>query len=189
MLAGLSFVTHAGAQEVRSYVIDLNNRTATELVGPTGGDLRATAINDDGQVVGYFDTPGGNRHALTTGPNRLGVNALGTLPGASSSEAYAINDAGQVVGVSYTEGDHRFHAFITGPDGVGMRDLGTLTFGRDNSWAHGINDEGQVVGWSDTSGGARHAFITRPRWREHGGPEFAGLSAARDYSNRGGWDQ
>jgi probable HAF family extracellular repeat protein len=59
-----------------------------------------------------------------------------------------------------------FHAFITGPDGVGMRDLGTLgppgPFANlYSSTAYGINDAGQVVGWFET-GGHRHAFITGP---------------------------
>ena len=65
--------------------------------------------------------------------------------------AYGINDAGQVVGESDTAaGAH--HAFITGPNGVGMTDLGTL--GGDYSLAYGINDAGQVVGESNTAAGA-----------------------------------
>ena len=49
---------------------------------------------------------------------------LGTL-GGSYSIAHGINDAGQVVGYSATAtGDQ--HAFITGPNGVGMTDLNLL---------------------------------------------------------------
>ena len=59
--------------------------------------------------------------------------------------ASGINDAGQVVGRSITAAG-AYHAFITGPNGVGMTDLGTL--GGGYSDASGINDAGQVVGYS-----------------------------------------
>ena len=84
---------------------------------------------------------------------------LGTL-GGGRSEANGINDAGQVVG--YSAAAEGQHAFITGPDGMGMRDLGSLWGGGDWSEARGINDAGQVVGYSVTAGGAFHAFITGP---------------------------
>ncbi len=73
--------------------------------------------------------------------------------------AGGINDTGQVVGwSSIATGES--HAFITGPNGVGMTDLGTL--GGLGSGATGINATGQVVGTSYTSAGERHLFLTGP---------------------------
>jgi probable HAF family extracellular repeat protein len=83
--------------------------------------------------------------------------------GGRDSEAYGINDAGQVVGWADTRPSYPFisHAFITGSNGMGMTDLGTL--GGDYSFAFGINDAGQVVGSSNTAVGFElHAFITGP---------------------------
>ena len=68
------------------------------------------------------------------------------------------NDAGQVVGVaSLAPADH--HAFVTGPDGADMRDLGTL--GGRYSVAYGISEAGEVVGWAQPPNG-QQAFITGP---------------------------
>ena len=75
-------------------------------------------------------------------PQQQDSNRIGTL-GGNNSYANGINDAGQVVGYSATAGGVQ-HAFITGPNGMGMRDLGTL--GGTDSFAYGINDAGQVVG-------------------------------------------
>jgi probable HAF family extracellular repeat protein len=54
---------------------------------------------------------------------------------------FAINDAGQVAGTSAGAGGAS-RAFITGADGVGMRDLGALSESNFGS-AYGINDSGE----------------------------------------------
>ena len=87
------------------------------------------------------------------------VTQLGNL-GGDFTAANAINDAGQVVGNAATSTGHG-RAFITGSDGVGMRDLGTLGGNYVYVEASGINNAGQVVGYSSTSD-TPHAFITGP---------------------------
>jgi probable HAF family extracellular repeat protein len=82
--------------------------------------------------------------------------------------AFGINTAGQVVGYSDTHtptGDQR-HAFITGPSGMSMIDLGTLR--GTYSIAYGINAAGEVVGQ------AGHAFVTGPQWRGYHRSQLAG---------------
>jgi probable HAF family extracellular repeat protein len=85
--------------------------------------------------------------------------------GGNISSAADINNAGQVAGTSTTaEGDP--HAFITGPDGYGMTDIGVLYEGPFMTWsyAYGLNDAGQVVGSSPTMQFEDYspAFVTGP---------------------------
>ena len=120
-------------------------------------------INDAGQVVGSRILRDGAL-GFITGPNGEGLNFIGDLGGESpwgDKDIYAnsINNTGQVVGASLAVGGGS-HAFITGPNGVGITDLGTL--GGHNSYATGINDSGQVVGDSLTAADTTHAFITGP---------------------------
>jgi len=153
------------------------NVVQTVIVNPDGKVIyldtlgqsgHATDINDAGQVAGdFYSNAIGTNHAFITGPNGVGMTDLGTLAGinsdmSSSSYATGINDAGQVAGRSTLEGGLPVHAFITGPNGMGMTDLGTLVGPSDYSAAFGINNAGQVVGNSATGDGSLHAFITGP---------------------------
>ena len=93
------------------------------------------------------------------------VTELGSL-GGTRTIANAVNSSGQVAGYSYTPGHLNYHAFITGPNGIGFFDLGTLP-GTINSVANGVNDAGRVVGtsysaFSVTSPSIIRAFITGP---------------------------
>ena len=76
------------------------------------------------------------------------MTELGTL-GGDYTVAYAINNAGEVVGQSALEaGAWNPHAFITGPNGVGMTDLNSLVNLRQGvilTSTADINNHGQVI--------------------------------------------
>ena len=59
---------------------------------------------------------------------------LGTL-GGTESIGYGINASGQVAGYARAS-DGQYHAFITGPNGVGMTDLGTLGGTASGAYGH-----------------------------------------------------
>ncbi|PTR16062.1 putative secreted protein with PEP-CTERM sorting signal [Nitrosospira sp. Nsp2] len=126
------------------------------------------------------------QHAYLIDLNSKTATEFGALGDAPNSRgASAINDAGQVVG-GFVADDGTRHAFITGPDGVGMRELGTL--GGDYVAATGINDAGQVVGASSTAGGRTHAFITGPNgmgMRDLGTLDGTGSSIANGINDVG----
>jgi probable HAF family extracellular repeat protein len=154
LTTGLGFVNYANAQTAqahRSFLVDLDSRTAVDLGNLIGrGGVGATGINEAGQVVGYIQTAEypSLSYAFITGPDGKGMRDLGTLGGAMSY-AYGINEVGQVVGWSSTAtADGNSHAFITGPDGEGMTDLNSLVNLPDGvilTQAVGINNNGQVI--------------------------------------------
>lgn len=121
---------------ITSQVAQAQSWAATDL-----GASTATALNASGQVVGYYTTAGGYRHAFATGANGVGFVDLGTLGGAESL-ANAINNAGQIVGWSTTAAGTSV-AFATSIEAGGLTSLGTL-YGTQ-SYAQAINNNGEVV--------------------------------------------
>ena len=89
-----------------------------------------------------------------------GVQALGTLPGDSSSFAYDVNDYGAVVGVSQNAANvgSGFHwSAATG--------MVILPSRGGETYAMAINNTGEVAGFSADAAGNRHAV----RWTFNGG--------------------
>ena len=125
----------------------------------------ATAINDEGQVVGIsgkcYNAVGSfsAKHALIW---ENGVpRDIGNFGGIAWNTPTAINNQGVVAGFSDFAGDDNgvpnFHAFLW-PGSGPLQDLGTL--GSDPySAAFGLNDKGQVVGQSYDANFNSRAFL------------------------------
>ncbi|HYU93295.1 MAG TPA: hypothetical protein VEN95_07435 [Actinomycetota bacterium] len=151
--------------QFRAVLWDISHDQVREL-SPLPGDTvsAATAINDQGQVVGISgicDNAVGRfsaAHAVLWN-NGIPVD-LGDLGGQAWNTPMAINHRGEVVGFANLPGGDpgafNAHAFLwTEEDG--MQDLGTLP-GDAISQALGINGRGQVVGLSCGGSGCR-AFL------------------------------
>lgn len=127
-------------------------------LSPLPGDSisAATAINDNGQIVGASGICGTPSSAVSVHAvlwQRDLITDLGSLGGAMNNVAFAINNRGQVAGISDVPGDTTTHAFFW-QNGV-MTDLGTLP-GDTLSIAFGISETSQVDGEScDASGNCR----------------------------------
>jgi len=158
------------------------------------------AMNDGGQMLGYAIEqvmPIGNArpagavplvgpfpvsHCLFSDATDMPAHDMGALGGPGAiCEPSAINAAGQVTGRSaLTPGgtpDHVLQAFLSGPGGAGLVNLGSLADGQA-SQGTALNGAGVVVGWSTASDFfSVHAFIT--------GPGGAGM---RDLGTLGGDD-
>ena len=148
----------------------------------------AQAINNTGQVAGWYRTTGDARAFLITpqdmdgdgvldwnwdadgdGANDL-MTDLGSL-GGSTSVPWDINDQGQVVGESKDADGIRF-PFLWNPDAPGgtqgtMVSLGTIGVLGGNNVATGINESGQIVGHllfhSEELGYHARAFVLTPQ--------------------------
>src|SRR5258708_973567 len=120
----------------------------TDLGALPGTNSYALGINNQGQVVGYFQTFGGTHAFLYSSGTMTDLGSLGD----GSAYALSINDPGQIVG--FAEVTNSAHAFLF--SNGAMTDLGTL--GGSASFAFGINSAGEVVGYIDTANGAR-AFL------------------------------
>jgi probable HAF family extracellular repeat protein len=117
----------------------------TDLGALLSRNSYAHGINNQGQVVGYWETTNGFHAFLYSGGLMTDLGALG----GTNAFALSINNPGQVVG--FAEAQDGVQAFIF--DAGGMTRLGTL--GGLNSYAFGINANAEIVGYIATTEGAR----------------------------------
>ncbi|WP_131736641.1 hypothetical protein [Actinomadura roseirufa] len=159
-LAGLAAVTLTAIEPpANANAVVLPGRVIVSLgLLPGGTTSRATAVNDQGVIVGYGDTAGGGNHAIRWNPDGH-ITDLGTLPGGTYSYAYGINNRGDIVGYANNSGGNE-RAVRWAPNGT-ITDLGSLP-GRTSGYAYGINDVGAVVGYIPIQSKTYHAAKWQP---------------------------
>ena len=121
-----------------------------DLAALLGTNSYAQGINNDGQVVGYWETTNGAHAFLYQNGAMTDLGLLGRL--GTNNFALSINNSGQVVGFSETTNGAVAFIYQNG----GVTNLGN--FGGLGSYAFGINDGGQIVGHVATDNGAA-AFL------------------------------
>jgi probable HAF family extracellular repeat protein len=124
--------------------------TVTDIVVPISGvtNFAANAINDRGQVVGFYSVDG-LQHCFLWESGSFQTIAV---PASTATTCYGISNRGQIVG-AYSDSGGTLHNFLW--DAGTLIDLNVpgvpLAIG-------GINDRGQVVG-SYRDGGTAHCFL------------------------------
>ena len=161
----VGFYTNAQGNN-RGYEYNIRSRHFTRVLvpgapgGTAGPSLTAAAINNNGDVAGFYA-----KGTQTDAFLRLHGGRFITLavPGASMTQAFGVNDRDEVVG-AYTVGSgstavlHGFtwrpgHGFSTVDDPHGV---GTTTI-------NGVNDRGVLVGFYVDGAGNTDGMIATPR--------------------------
>lgn len=145
----------------------------TPELPPYEGTSFASAINDDGHIVGAIDDDDSFAYEGILFANGTRTN-LGGL-GGGSTRPFDINNAGQVVGTSSTAAGVG-HAFLW--QNGSMIDLGVLDGDHDSS-ASAINAHGAIVGTSASIG---DNYDQRPFIYENGAMRAIAVQSSEAYA-------
>lgn len=154
----------------RAFITDANGLNVRNLDIPDALFTTPLSINNFGQVVGFYDdTLSGkwDRGSFVTGDNGTSITTLSwTNPDFLYSYYTRINNLGQMA-VVFDDSSGNSHSFITGVNGVGMIDIGSVP-GKSSTVINNINDSGQVIGMAYNYGDSIHAsaFITEANGAE-----------------------
>jgi hypothetical protein len=162
----VGFYTNAQGNN-RGYTYNIRTRSFTRVLvpgapaGEAGPSLTATAINNGGDVAGFYAKSASQTDALL----QLHHGRFITLavPGASMTQAFGVNDRDEVVG-AYTTGSGNSaatHGFTWRP-GYGFRTVDD-PHGQGTTTINGVNDAGDLVGFYTDSAGNTDGMLALPR--------------------------
>ncbi len=156
-----------GAGNNRGYSYDIGTGTFTRVLvpgypaGSAGPSLTAAAINDNGDIAGYYTNKAGVTVSFLDyahGPFRT----LPLFPGSTATTALGVNDHDEVVG-TYTDGtgsSATMHGFTWTPGG-GYTSVDDPS-GAGTTTINGVNNEGDLVGFYTDSAGNTDGFLATP---------------------------
>ncbi len=149
----------------RGFEYNIHTRKFTRVLIPgaseglDGPSLTAAAINNNGEVAGYYVASDGETLAFVKTAHTFTTIMF---PHSSMTQALGINDSGLVVG-DYTVGtgsNAKMHGF-TWQAGHGFREVND-PLGVDTTTINGVNDHGDLVGFYVGRGGNTNGFLARP---------------------------
>jgi probable HAF family extracellular repeat protein len=132
--------------DFHNHAVIWDNRTWQDLTPGATHDSAALAVNNNGEVTGFYYSPTGSNNRAFIWDKFKGMRELGTL-GGPTSYGNGVNRKGEVVGQADMNTGTE-HAFIW-REGQGITDLNSLiklgvVF--EALEANGINDRGAIVG-------------------------------------------
>jgi probable HAF family extracellular repeat protein len=157
----VGFFTNASGQG-RGYTYNIHTKTFARVLVPgivgLGPSLSATAINNAGDVAGFYNKTASQVDAFL----KLHSGRFITIafPGAAMTQAFGVNDSGLVVG-AYTTGSGNSavtHGFTWLNGRFASLDIG----GASSTTINGVNDEGDLVGFYTDAKGNTDGFFALP---------------------------
>ena len=157
----MGFYTDAKGSN-HGYQYNITNHSFSRVLDPAdpGASLTAAAINDHGDVAGFYSGRAGQTDAfLKTAGSRFTSLAY---PGASATNAFGVNGSDEVVG-AYTDGSGNSattHGFTWTPQG-GFATVDD-PLGPGATTINGVNDHGDLVGFYTDAKGNTDGFAATP---------------------------
>ena len=139
---GIIFIAFSACSTHAIPIYNLTN------LGNLGGQSTASALNNEGQVVGSATLSDGSLTSFLWQESTGMVN-IGILPGDNEGGAVSINDAGQITGSCQGSSTFQQQGFLWQTNS-GMIDIGTDT--NTVVAPFGINQKGQIFGTSNSGG-------------------------------------
>jgi hypothetical protein len=150
----------------RGYTFNIRTKQFTRVLvpgyptGTAGPSLTAAAINNHGDIAGFYTDRNGNTDAFLDYKN--GHFRTLDVPGASATQAFGVNDHDEVVG-AYTVGTGSgavMHGFTWTPRG-GFASVDEPQ-GQGTTTINGVNDGGDLVGFYVDATGNTDGFVATP---------------------------